>query len=105
MLLARGLRSCSHMGLTTGRRKKLPMYPLILPANTIRALSTSSRQSSWRRRSLLITLMFVWLSLSRAAQAVMPAPDGGYPNQNTAEGEDALFHLTSGTTNTAIGVQ
>jgi hypothetical protein len=38
-----------------------------------------------------------------AARAVTPAPDGGYPGQNTAEGEDALFSLTSGGGNTAVG--
>src|SRR5262245_40440891 len=37
------------------------------------------------------------------AQAVVPAPDGGYANQNTAEGKNALFNLTTGTDNTAIG--
>ena len=36
-------------------------------------------------------------------QAVTPAPDGGYPNFNTAEGEDALFSLTTGIGNTANG--
>lgn len=35
--------------------------------------------------------------------AVTPAPDGSYPNLNTAEGEDALFNLTTGAYNTAIG--
>src|SRR5262245_46954646 len=38
-------------------------------------------------------------------QAVNPPPDGGYPNKNTAEGEDALFALTSGNSNTATGFQ
>jgi hypothetical protein len=37
------------------------------------------------------------------AQAVVPAPDGGYPGGNTAEGENALFSLTTGANNTAIG--
>jgi trimeric autotransporter adhesin len=37
------------------------------------------------------------------AFGVSPAPDGGYPYKNTAEGQDALFSLTSGTANTAIG--
>jgi hypothetical protein len=40
---------------------------------------------------------------SPAVQAVTPAPDGGYPNFNTAEGTNALFSLTSGTNNTANG--
>ena len=39
------------------------------------------------------------------AQAVTPAPDGGYPNQNTAEGDNALLNLTSGVNNTAVGFQ
>jgi hypothetical protein len=34
---------------------------------------------------------------------VSPAPDGGYSNQNTAEGANALVSLTSGVNNTAIG--
>src|SRR5438876_7735385 len=43
-------------------------------------------------------------TLSSTAQAqVSPAPDGGYPNQNTAEGDNALFSLTSGIGNTANG--
>jgi hypothetical protein len=29
-------------------------------------------------------------------QAVVPPPDGGYPNFNTAEGQNALFSLTTG---------
>src|SRR5882672_7771127 len=32
-----------------------------------------------------------------------PPPDGGYPGQNTAEGQKALFNLTTGAGNTAIG--
>src|SRR5204863_438364 len=41
--------------------------------------------------------------LSPQARAVDPPPDGGYPNQNTAEGEDAPFSLTTGADNTAMG--
>jgi hypothetical protein len=37
------------------------------------------------------------------AQAVVPAPDGGYAGGNTAEGASALFNLTSGGYNTAVG--
>jgi hypothetical protein len=42
-------------------------------------------------------------ALAPQARAVLPAPDGGYPGQNTAEGEDALLSLTTGVSNTAIG--
>jgi hypothetical protein len=40
-----------------------------------------------------------------AARAVTPPPDGGYPNGTTAEGDFALFSLTSGSDNTAIGFE
>ena len=39
------------------------------------------------------------------AFAVDPPPGGGYPNQNTAEGQDALFDLTTGADDTAVGFQ
>jgi Chaperone of endosialidase len=37
------------------------------------------------------------------AQAVVPPPDGGYPNFTTAEGQKALLGLTTGVANTAVG--
>jgi hypothetical protein len=52
---------------------------------------------------LLIPLTLVCLALSLAALAVTPARDGGYSNQNTAEGEDALFSLTTDADDTAMG--
>src|SRR5438094_2626294 len=51
----------------------------------------------------LIALPLAWFAISPTARAVSPAPDGGYPNRNTAEGDDALFSLTTGFGNTAIG--
>ena len=54
---------------------------------------------------VLITLALAWFALSPTARAVTPAPDGGYPNNNTAEGTDALFNLTTGSDNTANGFE
>jgi hypothetical protein len=53
--------------------------------------------------SLILFALLTNFALSPEAPAVSPPPDGGYPIQNTAEGEDALFSLTTGTTNTAMG--
>lgn len=53
--------------------------------------------------ALLLAPALGLLALSPTAQAVTPQPDGGYPNANTAEGEDALFSLTTGIQNTAVG--
>src|SRR5437899_12725061 len=52
---------------------------------------------------VLLALAVGLFALSPAALAVDPPPDGGYPNQNTAEGDGALFSLTTGSGNTAIG--
>jgi len=53
-------------------------------------------------RLILIPLLTCFASL-RPAEAVDPAPDGGYPGGNTAEGNNALFSLTTGKNNTALG--
>jgi hypothetical protein len=42
-------------------------------------------------------------ALSELTQAVNPPPDGAYPNFNTAEGQNALFSLSTGSANTAVG--
>ena len=49
-------------------------------------------------------LVIVCFALSHRAQGVIPPPDGGYPGGNTAEGQNALFSLTTGGFNTGIGV-
>ncbi len=52
----------------------------------------------------LTVLSFIWLSVAGPkAEAVVPPPDGGYPGFNTAEGQNALFSLTTGSANTAVG--
>ena len=52
---------------------------------------------------VLITLALICSGLLPNAQAVVPPPDGGYPGFNTAEGQNALFSLTTGAANTAVG--
>src|SRR3982750_3767213 len=52
---------------------------------------------------LLITLVVLWFGFLPKTQAVSPPPDGGYPGGNTAEGQTALFSLTTGGFNAAVG--
>ena len=53
----------------------------------------------------LIAFMLSCFGLSPKILAVVPAPDGGYPGNNTAEGTNAVFSLTSGIDNTALGFE
>jgi hypothetical protein len=62
-------------------------------------------RSPLRSGFLLIPLVLACFGLWPVAQAVTPAPDGGYPGANTAEGANALFSLTTGVWNTALGFQ
>ena len=55
-------------------------------------------------QSFLAALVFLGLSLAAPkALALVPPPDGGYPNFTTAEGTNALQNLTTGAANTATG--
>jgi hypothetical protein len=61
---------------------------------------------SWLRNvtpPVFIGLALGCVALLPDAQAVSPPPDGGYPNFNTAEGQNALQSLTSGTGNSGLG--
>ena len=82
------------------------MYALNDPLSvkTIADLNFVSRSCPWRV-FLLVCLTLVCFALSPTARAVLPPPDGGYPGANTAEGDAALFSLTTGSENTAIGFQ
>jgi len=62
-----------------------------------------NRNTTKTLTTILLVLGFSALCPTPKAFGVVPAPDGGYPNQNTAEGTDALFSLTTGSGNTAIG--
>src|SRR6266513_2913576 len=73
-------------------------------------LSDTYREQPMKRKYMktipkisLFVLTLTCFRLIQDAQAVMPPPDGGYPGGNTAEGQDALLHLTTGVQNTAVG--
>ena len=51
----------------------------------------------------VVAFALACFGLSTAVQAVSPAPDGGYPNFTTAEGDKALFSLSTGAGNTGLG--
>lgn len=57
----------------------------------------------FRITTLFSLFAFVGLNLPPVAWAVSPPPDGGYPNNTTAEGTNALLYLGTGTNNTAVG--
>jgi len=58
----------------------------------------------FERIGLLVVAMLVGFALLPEGHAVTPAPDGGYPGFNTAEGTNALLSRTTGTLDTALGV-
>jgi hypothetical protein len=53
--------------------------------------------------SLVFFALLTYFAPTLGVEAVVPPPDGGYPNFTTAEGQKALFSLTSGAANTAVG--
>ena len=76
------------------------MKPII--TTTVR-LTNSVNRLPLRLGLLLIPLVFVCFAPLQRAQAIVPPPDGGYPNFTTAEGTKALQSLTTGSANTAVG--
>jgi trimeric autotransporter adhesin len=61
---------------------------------------------SWLKNAtppILTGLLLTYFPLAPIARAVVPPPDGAYPNFNTAEGQNALQNLTSGFGNSGLG--
>ena len=83
------------------------MYNPIQLTNILPTLRTCISRSPLRRGFFLSALTLACFALSPTVRAVTPAPDGGYPNDNTAEGENALFDLdvNNSTDNTAVGFE
>ena len=52
---------------------------------------------------ILVTIVWPAVLCLPKVFGIVPPPDGGYPNFTTAEGQNALFSLTSGVANTAVG--
>ena len=65
-------------------------------------LRYSCERKSRMKVNILLSVLTIF-TVSTMAHAVTPAPDGGYPGLNTAEGQNALLGLTTGTANTAVG--
>jgi Chaperone of endosialidase len=80
--------------------------PISLKTTTVtlrNSISPAATQDSF----LVVVLAVASLALFpiQDGLAVTPAPDGGYANENTAEGTNALKALTTGADNTAVGFQ
>jgi Chaperone of endosialidase len=55
------------------------------------------------RNTIFTTILLVCFASLPRAQAVITDPEGYFPGWNTAEGQSALFNLTTGLYNTAMG--
>jgi hypothetical protein len=83
--------------------KKITLKTIATFETPLRNSLSSATAGPFAAAGLLIPLLLACFAISPMAKAVVPAPDGGYPGQNTAEGENALLHLAGGTCNTALG--
>jgi uncharacterized coiled-coil protein SlyX len=66
-------------------------------------LSNNQSPMKTNTASLIVASMLTGFAFLQPIHAVVPPPDGGYPNFNTAEGSNALKNLTTGAGNTATG--
>ena len=86
---------------TTSKDKKMKKHPKENPMKIL--IKTLIGWPFLRSSFILITLALLCAAAAPKAFGVAPAPDGGYPGGNTAEGQNALLSRTTGTYNTAVG--
>jgi hypothetical protein len=97
--------------LASGKNRTLSLPCRAKKKQNLAHMKTTTRQfkPSMNRLlcqfALLIAFALACFVVLSTAQAVIPPPDGGYPNENTAEGTRSLYNLTIGAANTAIGFQ
>jgi hypothetical protein len=70
---------------------------------TIRTTTDSIKCRGLWRGFFAVSLILACFIIVPGAPALNPPPDGGYTNFTTAEGQNALFSLTTGVANTAVG--
>src|SRR6266480_3949183 len=73
-------------------------------SNTIPTMKGTNMMKTKTNIPVFTVLALACFAFVQNGQAISPAPDGGYSGGNTAEGQNALFSLTSGGFNTAIGL-
>src|SRR5215211_159943 len=101
---ARKASRCYHRNLIGDKKAFLPELSSAVQSCTGKVNPTGRRKNNMKLKNVIqISIIIVCLGLLPNMQAVVPAPDGGYPGGNTAEGQDALLSLTTGGFNTGVG--
>ena len=67
-----------------------------------RGPGSNYERKSTMKINIVLSLLTIF-TVSPMAHSLTPPPDGGYAGLNTAEGQNALLNLTTGTANTAVG--
>jgi hypothetical protein len=93
--------------------KNIPRQPLRRFQTRIAVIKPTGKEKGIRMNLLIqlknatalfvTALLLTCLEVTPHAQAVTPPPEGGYPGNNTAVGDNALQNLTTGINNTALG--